>query len=193
MVVRIACLPSFPYPARVFPVMLIHDKATQAGLEYLVIGGHAVNAYGIPRSTLDVDFLVRRDDRQRWQTLLEAEGFRLFHDHENFMQFSPPHGTEWRLDVMVVNEATFVKLIADARAVKCLGVETRVPSAENLIALKLHALRHGSAERMGKDFTDILTLARGATLDVNSPSLKAIFDRYGTPELYERFRQALQS
>ena len=34
---------------------LIHDQATQAGLEYLVIGGHAVNCYGEPRATLDVD------------------------------------------------------------------------------------------------------------------------------------------
>lgn len=29
------------------------------GVEYLVIGGHAVNAYGIPRMTKDLDVLIR--------------------------------------------------------------------------------------------------------------------------------------
>jgi hypothetical protein len=183
---------ALPYAAAVFPVTLIHDKARQAGLEYLVIGGHAVNAYGIPRATLDVDFLGRRDDRARWRTLLEAEGFSLFRDDENFMQFAPPYGTEWRLDVMLVNAPTFAKLAAGARSVQCLGVETRVPCAEHLIALKLHALRHGPAHRESKDFLDILTLVRAANLDVNSPALQATFDRYGTPELYERFRKSFE-
>lgn len=182
-----------PYAPGVFPVTLLHDKARQLGLEYLVIGGHAVNAYGIPRATLDVDFLGRRNDRARWKSLLEGEGFRLFRDDGNFMQFEPLYGTEWRLDVMLVNAETFAKLSAGARPVQCLGVETRVPSAEHLIALKLHALRHGPPDRASKDFADILTLTRAANLDANSAALKATFDRYGTPELYERFRKALES
>ena len=34
-----------------------------AGVEYLVIGGHAVNAYGVPRMTKDLDVLIRSDER----------------------------------------------------------------------------------------------------------------------------------
>ena len=56
-----------------FPVNIIHAKAEQLGLKYLVIGGHAVNAYGEPRTTVDVDFLVCKDDRQSWITLLQNE------------------------------------------------------------------------------------------------------------------------
>ncbi len=32
-------------------------KAGDMGLSYLVVGGHAVNAYAEPRATLDVDLL----------------------------------------------------------------------------------------------------------------------------------------
>lgn len=85
-----------------FPVNVIHAKAVAAGLEYLLIGGHALNAYSTPRATLDVDFLVRREDQQRWRELLSREGFQLQHDGGNFLQLSPPYGVEWPLDLMLV-------------------------------------------------------------------------------------------
>jgi hypothetical protein len=31
------------------------------GVEYLVVGGHAVNAYGVPRLTKDLDVFIRSD------------------------------------------------------------------------------------------------------------------------------------
>jgi hypothetical protein len=189
----VAASASARYHAHVFPVTLIHAKASQFGLEYLVIGGQAVNTFGVPRSTLDVDLLVCRDHRKQWAALLEGEGFRRFRDDENFMQFSPPYGVSWRLDLMLVNANTFARLAADARAVTCLGVETRVPSAEHLIALKLHSMHHGPADRFGRDFTDILTLARAANLEAEAPTIRALFEKYGTPEIYDRFREALKS
>jgi len=67
-----------------FPVTLIHRHAQKLRLPYMVIGGHAVNAYCAPRGTLDVDFLVRKADRESWQTLLAAEGFKAINTGDNF-------------------------------------------------------------------------------------------------------------
>ncbi len=174
-----------------FPVNLLHAKATAAGLSYLVIGGHAVNFYCEPRATLDVDFLVRREDQPRWRELLKAEGFRLKSERETFLQFSPPYGVEWRLDLMLVNEQTFAKLIAGARSGELLGIRTLIPRPEHLIALKLHALKHGHQERFEKDFGDVLALTRNAGLDPKSESFRQLFDQFGTRELYERVLQRL--
>jgi hypothetical protein len=174
-----------------FPVNLIHEKSHELGLSYLVIGGHAVNAYGEPRATLDVDFLVRKDDRARWQELLKGEGFKLMRDESTFLQFSPPYGIEWRLDLMLVNSATFEKLTAKSRIVEMLGIKTRVPTVEHLIALKLHALKHGPQERFEKDFGDVLTLTRNSGLDPKSESYRQLFDQFGTVELYERLLERL--
>ena len=46
--------------------MLKHQKdllseLNAAGVEFVVIGGHAVNAYGVPRMTKDLDVLIRAD------------------------------------------------------------------------------------------------------------------------------------
>jgi hypothetical protein len=177
----------------VFPVGLLHAKAEERGLRYLVIGGHAINTYGEPRATLDVDFLVCKADLDGWRRLLEEEGFKSFSVSESFLQFNPPYGTNWRLDLMLVQPGTFDSIYEASRAVSCLGIQARVPSPQHLIALKLHALRHGPEHRYEKDFGDIITLGRNAKLDPASEELRQIFDRFGSPELYEQFKRRLQS
>jgi predicted nucleotidyltransferase len=174
----------------VFPVNILHAKAEELGLKYLVIGGHAVNAYGIPRTTIDVDFLVQREERDRWMVLLNREGFSLAHDGGNFLQFSPPYGTEWNLDLMLVNDSTFTKLQTAAKQVHMLGIATFVPSVEHLISLKLHALRFGPPHRYDKDLVDVLTLIRATEIDVHAESFKEIIEQFGTPEIYERILKA---
>lgn len=58
-----------------------------------------------------------------------------------------------------------------------------------MIALKLHALKHGHPERFEKDFGDVISLTRNAGLDPRSDSYRQLFDRFGTVELYERILQ----
>ncbi|MCB1128105.1 MAG: nucleotidyl transferase AbiEii/AbiGii toxin family protein [Verrucomicrobiae bacterium] len=170
---------------------VIHAKATGQGLRHLLIGGQAVNAYGEPRATLDVDLLIPVDERGDWKQLLVEEGFRCCHEADHFAQFSPPYGVSWRLDLMLVGADTFSRLWQDSTTRPALGIQARVPSIEHLIALKLHALRHGPCDRADKDFADIVTLARVADLDPESPAVREVFLRHGNPELHERLRRAL--
>jgi hypothetical protein len=175
-----------------FPVNLLHDKAKKLDLAFLVIGGHAINAYCEPRATVDVDFLVSRDAQSRWRELLEDEGFKLIQDGKTFLQFAPPYGVEWRLDLMLVNPQTFGKLAAAARSVQVLGIDALIPRQEHLIALKLHALKHGHEERYEKDFGDVLALFRNTGLDPRSESSAKLFEQFGTPKLYEHVLRRLR-
>lgn len=178
---------------RMFPVNIIHGKAEQLGLKYLVIGGHAVNAYGTVRATVDVDLMVCRDDVEKWTDLLKAEGFKLKNDAGTFRQFTPPYGIEWPLDVMAVNASTFQKLAGAARPLPVLGITALVPSAEHLVALKLHALKHGRMERFDKDMGDVITLIKNAGIKVESPAFKEMVEQFGTAEIYERILKRLET
>jgi hypothetical protein len=177
----------------VFPVNIIHSKAEQQGLKYLVIGGHAVNAYTTVRATVDVDLLVCRDDVEKWTELLKGEGFRMKHDAGSFRQFSPPYGVEWPLDLMVVNASTFNKLIGAARPLPVLGITALVPSAEHIVALKLHALKHGKVERFDKDMGDVIRLINGAGIQPRSLAFKEMVEQFGTVEIYERILKRLET
>ena len=174
-----------------FPVPLIDKLARERGLPYLLIGGQAINAYCEPRSTLDVDFLVPRDDKAKWTQLLVSEGFRCINDANTFVQFAPPYGVEWRLDLMLVNRSTFSKLKNSAQVISCLGVDAFLPSPEHLVALKLHALQHRPEDKQPKDMEDILNLIRNAKLEIDSPSMKEIFERHGTKDTERKVRERL--
>ncbi len=161
-----------------FPLEIIHAKIAEAKLRHLLIGGQAFNTYSNSRATLDVDFLIPSNEKDRWKEVLELEGFRVKQDGGTFVQFSPPYGLNWPLDLMLVNEQTFGKLEADSRDVECLGIKTRVPSPVHLIALKLHAVVNGPRERNEKDFPDIIALTQLANLDPRSEELRDTFKKY---------------
>jgi hypothetical protein len=84
-------------------------------------------------------------------------------------------------------------MAATARPVTMLGTETRVPSPEHLIALKLHALVYGPEDRQDKDFGDVVGIARNTALDVESEDVRELFRRFGTQELYDKLRRRLGS
>ncbi len=163
---------------------MLTTTATMRGLRFLVIGGHAGNAYAPPRSTLDLDLMVRAADRGLWRELAEAEGYRLLNDGTSFVQFTPPYGVPFRLDLMLVNDATFEAISADATATPCLGVAVQVPSALSLIALKVHVIRYGPDSRKDRDWLDIKSLIQAADLRPDDAKLKAVFERHGTAGLY---------
>ncbi len=165
---------------------MLDQEARSRRLSFLVIGGHAVNAYGYARLTADVDLVVRREDRDRWLGLLIERGYGLFHDGGVFLQFSPPPPAgNWPIDLMLVRDETFAKFIAEGREVPLLGTILRIPSLDHLLALKLHALKSQSARRQFKDLNDLLCLVEINHLDLASEKYRQWFLKYGTLELYE--------
>lgn len=144
-----------------------------------------MNAYLTPRVTIDVDLMIAREDKVEWFEILEKEGFQLKNDGGNFLQFDPPYGIPWRLDLMIVTHETFATIYGHGKAVQCLGIETKVPKAEHLIAMKIHALRHGPASRISKDLPDVLGLMRSINWNPESPELLALIQKHGVEQIHE--------
>ena len=166
--------------------------ARDAGLRFLLIGGHAVSAAGYGRVTADVDLLACADDRETWSAVLTKQGYTTFKEGENFLQLSPPPAyAAWPLDLMFVAPATFEQMRAASTTVEMEGIPVPIPSRQHLIALKLHALKTGGVERQGRDFQDVVGLLRAGNLAVRSAEVRTLFERYGTMEWYEKTLAAL--
>src|SRR5712671_5267439 len=112
-------------------------KSRDAGLRFLVIGGHAVIAHGHPRFTKDMDLLICKLDREKWISVLGELGFALWRDGGIFLQFQAPADDEWPIDLMLVNTETFTKLVAQSCEATISTVPVRIPSLEHLLALKI--------------------------------------------------------
>ena len=154
-------------------------------LPFLVIGGLAVIAHGHPRTTVDLDYLARRADREAWQKVLVEYGYEAGHAHDNFTQFVSARG--WiDLDLMFVNDQTFDKMFA-ASELKSVGpARVRFPSLEHLLALKLHVLKQNLPHRMLGDLDDIINLVMANRIDLREEKWRQWFTKYGNLDLYEK-------
>lgn len=163
------------------------DQAARAqGLSYLVIGGHAVNAHGYTRFTKDLDLLIGRGEMEKWLAVLQAEGYTIQYDGGNFRQLSAPAKDTPPVDVMLVNEATLLKMKADSVTAHFDGIPFPIPSLDHLLGLKLHALKHGPSHRGFKDFMDVLSLIEANRIDVRGDKFRALCDKYGDEKIYAR-------
>lgn len=171
---------------------IVAIRAKERGLQFLVIGGHAVNAYGERRQTGDIDLLVREAERNAWLDLITSMGYSLFHQHKAFLQFSPPAVEVWPIDVMLVEDKTLDGLLAESEEVNFGGSENvRIPSIEHLIALKLNVLKQVGRERELKDLADIAALVRIGKLAVKDARFRNLCEKYGTMSIYEKIVDAV--
>ncbi len=172
--------------------MLEHliGQARARGLPFVVIGGHAVAAHGYGRQTLDLDLLVRDEDRRAWVEFLVSLGYRVFHEDAAFVQLAPPTAAHWPVDLLLVGEPTFAGVVAEARDVDLGAERAPIPSLEHLLALKLHALKAARPPRDLKDLTDVVQLAEANGLDVRAEPFRALCLKYATPEIHDRIVRA---
>jgi predicted nucleotidyltransferase len=168
------------------------DSETRArNLQFLVIGGLAINLYGYSRDTADLDFLICSNQRSQWLDLFSRLDYGVFKDGGNFIQLSSAKQAAWPVDLMLVQEKTFQPMFAASREVDLYGTHSRIPSLEHLLALKLHALKNTRLHRFLKDFLDVENLIRINKLDIKSKNTRQLFLKYGTLELYDKVSRSL--
>lgn len=167
-------------------------EASGRGLDFLIIGGHAVAHHGYARMTLDVDFLVPESQRTAWSDLLRKFRYEAYTDQTAFMQFAPGTPGWPNVDLMLVHEDTWTKLRAEAVEKSHRGLRVRVPAVHHLIALKLHASRSPTRSTPEKDWNDIVELVRRHRLNPNEDEFAALILRYGGEESLSRLRTAWQ-
>ena len=165
-------------------------EARKRELQFLVIGGLAVNFHGYSRDTADLDLLIHQDAREQWLLLLAELGYSVLRDEEAFIQLSPPQEGAWPVDLMLVREPTFRPIFDHGKEVEMYGARLLIPTLEHLLALKLHALKHAHPGRFLKDFLDVENLVKVNQVDSRSNGVRQMFLKYGTIELYEKISHA---
>ena len=168
---------------------LIAACAQDTGLPFLVIGGLAVIAYGYPRDTVDLDYLVRRSEREAWQQALAKYGYESVQAHENFAQFVSKQG--WiDLDLMFVQERTFDTMFATSELKSVGPTLARFPSLKHLVALKLHVVNQNLPHRTLGDLDDIINLVLANRINLREEKWRQLFTKYGTIEVYGKVLHA---
>jgi len=160
-------------------ILRVIRSFTEAGLEFVVVGGYAVSGLGRHRFSVDLDVVIDEKDLEVFTRILEEKGFSR---HAERAGFDEVYGGRFisyvkRIDGLPVTVDLLVgSLVCRATGaswsydyVKSHSIETgvagielsarcRVPERELLIALKIHSGRRA-------DLRDVVVLIGGADVD----------------------------
>ena len=90
---RIVPPAKFQQPGRCTPLEILRSiqfYSEAHDMPFIVIGGHAVNAYGISRQTGDLDLMVPVRHRAEWRQLMLRLKYTATQGDGGFARFSPP-------------------------------------------------------------------------------------------------------
>lgn len=163
---------------------LVADTFKQSNTAGILIGGFAINYHKVTRQTVDVDFLITKDNYEKIIDALLAAGYRKDRVGEVFVRLTSNELQFMDLDFMFVDEETFSKVLKDGIRIKISDYEFIVPSLMHLIALKLHAIKCNPQLRTIKDLPDIISLIKINKVDPTAKEFKEICLRYGTEDIY---------
>lgn len=146
--------------------------------------------WGVARGTVDMDFLVRRDDLEKLDRIMAQLGYEIRFRSENVSQYVASQGLFGEIDFLhafreptrrMLERAAEKTIFTDALAV-------RVLQPEDLIGLKIQAIANNRDREQG-DMYDIEELVRlhGTTLDWDRiEEYCTIFDR---PDLFVALKE----
>ncbi|HAT71483.1 MAG TPA: hypothetical protein DCS63_01540 [Elusimicrobia bacterium] len=167
---------------------LIVTEFEKNDVHYAIIGGFAVGALGIPRSTIDLDFLVPADSLHKVEAIMVAMGYRKAFASENASQYVSPSPDMGEVDFLHAFRPISIKMLAEAETLPVFGKEARVKvlKAEDIIALKLQSINNNPA-RLAKDNSDIEELMKSRKLDWEI--LKTYFELFGLEKRFLELRE----
>lgn len=166
--------------------MLLQGIASKS-LRLLIIGGHALQSYGLVRQTFDLDCLVSDKSLPALRDILAQIGYREISKTDNFARFRHKSPYFIDMDVLLVDSSTFEKLYKDSREYSDDLPGLRVPLLQHLIALKLHAIKN-SPSRETRDLSDIKELLRINPKAISGKELEKLCKQFGPAGIMEKLK-----
>ncbi|HMB52089.1 MAG TPA: hypothetical protein VKU40_02150 [Thermoanaerobaculia bacterium] len=159
---------------------------TARELPFAVVGGVALHAYGLSRTTYDLDLLTSSEAQAEVVAFLESLGYETLYRSAGFSNHNHPRQEWGRVDVVYVEGDTLQQMFAGVERKPAMGLDLPVPRAEHLAAMKLHALRN-DPDRAAQDFADLRYLIH--LPEVDQEEVKGYFARQGMLDRYDDLRE----
>jgi len=139
---------------------IIADNLKKEHIPYSLIRAFALNLYGLPKFTADIDLLTEGRFWSLISKIMERLGYRCFQKTKSFAQFDSELGVYGKIDFMFVNSPEGKSILNSSVVSKdeLLGDHPVVQPTDYII-LKLMAIAN-NPERSSKDEGDILDVLK---------------------------------
>jgi hypothetical protein len=142
------------------------QKLSAAGIDYMIVGSHAMFLYGEPRATQDIDIVIEA-------TFEQVEAFASLLNEDQYVSLDAARSaverksmfnvidttSGWKIDLILRKSRAYdEEAFRRRRKAPLLGQDVWVLSAEDAILSKLEWARKGDSERQLRDAESIAVI-----------------------------------
>ena len=145
-------------------------------IDFAIIGGFAMQAYGAARATSDIDMLVVIDDKEKVKKILSEKGYELKYESNDVMNFFGKDLEQGRLDFLIAHRKYARTMLQRAEYKKVLDGKYQIKTImiEDQIGLKVQSSTNDKA-RYNHDLADIEVLIRSNKDKLNLDLIRDYF------------------
>jgi len=168
-------------------LLLLVKEFGSREIPYALIGGFAMGALGVARSTIDLDFLVASESLNDVEAIMLALGYKKVFSSENASQYVSPLKELGEVDFLHAFRPISKKMLERASTAAVFGneIKVKVLKAEDIIGLKVQAIANNPS-RFHKDNSDIEELLK--TVIVDWKTLKTYFELFSMIDRFLELR-----
>lgn len=160
----------------------------EKNISYALMDGFALGLWGAGRSTVDLDFLVNRDDMEEAAAIMGEIGYEIKFQSDDVTQHVSPLKVFGEVDFLHAFRKASGKMLS--RAVKKEVFEgeimIKVLRPEDIIGLKLQALNNDPG-RKAIDMQDVRELMAVQKGNLDLALVEEYFSLFGLEEVYTEF------
>lgn len=159
-------------------------------IHYALMGGFAMGAWGAPRATVDIDFLVLRDDMEKVDAIMRSLSYECRHWTENVSQYVSPLQVFGEVDFLHAFRIPSLSMLQRAEERKMLGktMTVKVLKIEDMIGFKAQAIANNK-ERITVDLADIENLINTHKSTINWSMIEEYFVLFGLHDIFKELRK----
>ncbi|MFQ5900753.1 MAG: nucleotidyl transferase AbiEii/AbiGii toxin family protein [Thermodesulfobacteriota bacterium] len=158
-------------------------------IRYALMGGFALGLWSDPRATVDIDFLVHKDDMKKVDTIMEELGYECRFKTENVTQYISPLEIFGEVDFIHAFRPPSLSMLKRVAEKKVFDetVTIKVLSVEDLIGCKVQGMANDES-RKALDLSDIESLLISSAGDIDWSLIGEYFDLFGFNKLFNELK-----
>lgn len=163
----------------------IVDEFSRRKIDFALIGGFALQAAGITRTTRDIDLVVLSEFSPVIKELMLSHGYTLLHGSEDIMNFEGKKFELGKVDFLLAHRDYAVAMLKRAAEKPVLNgsLKVKVVGPEDIIGLKVQACANDPS-RTRQDMADVEAVIKLNRKNLNMALVREYFQLFDKePEL----------
>jgi hypothetical protein len=161
----------------------------EQNIRYALMGGFALGAWGVPRGTVDIDFLAARDDMEKVDAIMKGLAYECRYQSENVSQYISPLRVFGEVDFLLAGRTLSLAMLERAEVVRMFGgsMPVNVLKMEDLIGLKVQAIANDEKRKSG-DLADIESLMEVKGNELDWSLVQEYFALFNMKDIFDDLR-----